>query len=92
MNIFLAGIVNYIYFLVKTRTSKKGVQRPAFSLITPSRGWQRVAKGDMTNWHTLYTAVMADKDVYTQHYPAGRQRLRGWIIISLSHTLPLVLN
>ena len=36
--------------------SEKGVHRPVFSkysFITPSRGWQRVAVGDMTNWHTL---------------------------------------
>ena len=36
--------------------SEKGVHRPAFSkysFITPSRGWHRVAQGDMTNWHTL---------------------------------------
>ena len=35
---------------------EKVVHRPAFSndlLITPSRGWQKVADGDGIKWHTL---------------------------------------
>ena len=35
------------------KISEKGVHRPVFSkysFITPSRGWQWVAVGDMTNW------------------------------------------
>ena len=38
------------------KISEKGVHRPAFSMysfITPSRGWQRVVEGDMTECHTL---------------------------------------
>ena len=38
------------------KVSEKLVHRPAFSkdlFITPNKGWQRVAEGDMTNWHTL---------------------------------------
>ena len=38
------------------KISEKGVHMPPFSkysFITPSRGWHRVAQGDMTNWHTL---------------------------------------
>ena len=38
------------------KISEKGVNKPAFSnysFITPNRGWQWVAVGDMTNWHTL---------------------------------------
>ena len=38
------------------KISEKGVHRPAFSkysFITPSRGWHRVAQGDMNNWRTV---------------------------------------
>ena len=56
----LVEIVPDMYpdLLLKTfkKISEKGVHRPAFSnylFITPSRGWQRVAEGNMTNWHTL---------------------------------------
>ena len=42
------------------RFSEKGVHWPAFSnysFITLSRGWHRVAQGDMTNWHTFIQEV-----------------------------------
>ena len=42
------------------KISEKGVHRPAFSkysVITPSRGWQWVAVGDKTNWHTLMVHI-----------------------------------
>ena len=35
---------------------KKVVYQPAFSkdlFITPGRGWQRVAEGNVIKWHTL---------------------------------------
>ena len=38
------------------KISEKRVHRPVFSkysFINPSRGWHRVAQGDMTNGHTL---------------------------------------
>ena len=38
------------------KISEKVVHRPYFSkdsLITPSRGWQRLAEGDMIKWYTL---------------------------------------
>ena len=50
--LFVTGLVNLIFFL----NCEKVVHRPPFFkdvLIIPSRGWKRVAEGDMIKWHTL---------------------------------------
>jgi hypothetical protein len=42
------------------KITEQGVHWPAFSkysCLTPSRGWQRVRVGDMTNWHTLMVQI-----------------------------------
>ena len=63
------------------KISEKGVHRPSFSkysFITPSRGWHRVAQGDVTSWHTLkvqMNLLYQQSGAYIQEQP--------WFCISM---------
>ena len=50
------GLLFCDMFCKPLKNGEKVVHRTAFSkdsFLTPSRGWQRVAEGDVIKWHTL---------------------------------------
>ena len=63
------------------KISEKRVHRPAFSkysFIPLRRGWQRVAQGEITNWHTFMVQIhllCQQSDDYIQERP--------WFCISM---------